>query len=137
MANYLSIFSFELQGFGCLGIGVYDMVMIVTVAPFVLAAVGVIVGGARLAVATKDKERRQIEGNLAWALLFLSYIVIPPVSMFQFQVRKKKFYLVSTNIHFYLCPYPLPLPLPLQITLAAAHYLLPITLAYYPCSIRF
>jgi hypothetical protein len=93
MINGLGFLSFNFAGFDCAGYSAYDKVIIVSAAPLGFGVLIVLFGLIRIVIIKlrkKIENRVKIIGQIlsqhVWALLLLSYLVLPPIMMMQFQI---------------------------------------------------
>jgi hypothetical protein len=88
LLNFMSFISFDISTLECSPLGgerVYTAVYIYSTAPLIVAMIIVIVGILRAFVLLPVMQRAEVMAQHSWALLLLSYLVMPPVTTKQFQ----------------------------------------------------
>jgi len=89
LLNGLGFFSLDFAGFDCAGYDAYDKVIIISMIPIGVGVFIVMIGFIRAGILWKQGEWKSVWSILpqhVWALLVLSYLVLPPVMMAQLQV---------------------------------------------------
>ena len=81
----MNFVNFDISGFECQGIDVLAKVVIISLSPLVLMLLVVLVALGRWSFALNGMQRHRIVVQHSWALLLLSYIVLPPVAQAQLQ----------------------------------------------------
>jgi hypothetical protein len=81
LLSFMSFISFDVSSLACSNWGdVYSTVLIATAGPLVVALLMLFVGALRIVFSYSTAERRgHILAQHSWALLVLSYMVLPPV----------------------------------------------------------
>jgi len=89
LLNFLSFISFDISTLDCLSFGgeerVYNTVYAYSLAPIIIALLIIIVGAIRVFLLLPVTRRTEVVSQHSYALLLLSYLVMPPVTTKQFQ----------------------------------------------------
>jgi len=86
MLSFLGVFEFDFLSLDCFSSpsnSYLRRVLLVSLIPVGLALAGSAVGAWRLRAAISEKQRARIQSRHAWAILLLSYLVLPPCSKAQ------------------------------------------------------